>query len=202
MKSMGLFAVLCGVVSCSAARVDGNNDTHPTLTFPAHFDDAPAAPNSAAPQSSAAPAIPDPPAASSTDHWLLEIRYQRGVIQIASVQQQHFAEPREGTQHTGRFALELWANEALLQRLKFDFPLLAAESPPSSNLRPLRPQPLFGPGAEVSARLMVPIIAGVTRAQIVDRHGGQVTAIAWPPQAQPPMDASPNPPSAAGASSQ
>jgi hypothetical protein len=118
---------------------------------------------------------------SSVNHWLLGLHYVRGAIRIDSVQAVHLDEASEGDRLTGRFALELWSNQTLLDRLRFDFPLLAAEVAPPSAQRPVHREASFAPGAEVLITLQVPTIPEINRAQIVDRVTGQITEIAWPP---------------------
>jgi hypothetical protein len=122
---------------------------------------------------------------SSVHHWLLGLHYIRGAVRIDTVQAVHLEEPREGDRFTGRFALELWSNQTLLDRLRFDFPLLAAETTPPNPQRPVRREATFAPGAEVSTTLQVPTIPEINRAQIVDRVTGQITEIAWPPVITP-----------------
>jgi hypothetical protein len=167
----------------------GSDQDHTTLTFPNKLErgaqPAPSAAASASPSASAAAPTPDPPKLSSVNQWRVGLQFQRGVIRVSSVEALHLEEPREGDRRAGRFALELWSNQTLLDRLRFDFPLLAAETTPPSQQRPLRREASFAPGAEVSTTLQVPTVPEINRAQIVDRTTGQITEIAWPPQVTP-----------------
>lgn len=176
------------VLGCGGAARVGSDQDHATLTFPNKLEPS-AAPSasagrsaapSATPSASAAPAA-DPPKLSSVNLWRVELQYQRGEIRLSKVEAIHLEEPREGDRRTGRFALELWNNQTLLDRLRFDFPLLAAETAPPSEQRPLRREARFAPGAEVSTTLQVPTVPEINRAQIIDRTTGQITEIAWPP---------------------
>lgn len=172
------------VLACGGTARLGSEADHTTLTFPNKFERAPAtatATPSAAPQAQP----PDPPMLSSVHHWLLGLHYVRGAVRIDTVQAVHLEEPREGDRFTGRFALELWSNQTLLDRLRFDFPLLAAETTQPSAQRPVHREATFAPGAEVSTTLQVPTIPEINRAQIVDRVTGQITEIAWPPVVTP-----------------
>ena len=94
-----------------------------------------------------------------------------------------YGEPTEGVRRTGRFALELWQADVLVERVRFDFPLLAAETPNAGPLKPLRPEPLFAPGAEVSTKVSVPAVVNTTHAVIVDRTTHEATTLPWPPTA-------------------
>lgn len=86
----------------------------------------------------------------------------------------------------GRFAFELWLGAELIERIRFDFPLLAAEVPRQGQRRSLHEEPSFAPGARVSRRLQVPASARATRAQILDRATGRATPLPWPPRAEVP----------------
>jgi len=182
MTRIGCVVSSALLFACGAGRVDSAQQ-HPNLTFPAKLPRQPgtaAAP--AAPSTSAAPpSVPDPPALRSLDHFRIELSYNHGTIQITKVEALRFSEPREGKRRTGRFALELWSKDTLLDRLRFDFPLLAAEQPAQDDQRPLRREALFGPGAEVSTKLDAASVPEITRAKIVDRATQQVTEVAWPP---------------------
>jgi hypothetical protein len=178
----------------------GSEQDHATLTFPNKPEHA-SAPNAAARASaSASPAASpeagrkgDPPALRSADHWKLSLQYVRGEIRVAKVEQLHLEEPREGDRRTGRFAIELWSNQTLLDRLRFDFPLLAVETP-HTDQRPIRREAVFSAGADVSTTLQVPSIPEIDRAQIVDRVTGQIAPLSWPPAVSPPSQVEPSAP--------
>lgn len=181
MKSSAVVLSLF-VCACSAARLDA--EEHATATFPAKLEAEPgAAPDATA---SSQPRLPDPPPQSARDHYELLLTYVRGEIQVSKVTALHFDEATEGTRRAGRFELELWDHDTLLQRLAFDFPLLAAERPDQRAQRPLRRTPVFGPGAEVSTTLRVPALPRTTRAQIVDRASDAISELPWPPRVRKP----------------
>ncbi|HEU4582536.1 MAG TPA: hypothetical protein VFS67_29970 [Polyangiaceae bacterium] len=126
--------------------------------------------------------LPDPAPLSERARWLYEIRYDRGVVQAGTPELECLDHPEPSARRIGRFAFELWIGAALLERIRFDFPLLAAEVPRSGTRRPLHEDPSFAPGARVSIRLQVPASSRATRAQILDRATGQVTPVDWPPR--------------------
>ena len=128
--------------------------------------------------------LPDPPPLSERARWLYEIRYDRGNIQAGPPQLECLERAVPSPRRIGRFAFELWLGAALIERIRFDFPLLAAEVPRQGERDPLREEPSFAPGARVSVRLQVPASARATRAQILDRATGQATAVEWPPRAE------------------
>jgi hypothetical protein len=195
---LGFIAGLCAwIQGCSAARV-GEEQEHPTLTFPTHFEhDADAGATSSKPTPAperknrlSAGFASDPPPLYSREHWELELKYDHGRISVASVKARHLDSPEATPRRTGRFAFELWLGHELIERTRFDFPLLAAERPPASSKRELHPDPLFGPGAEVTRTITLPADSRATRAQIVDRATAEILEVSWPPQATP----APSPP--------
>jgi hypothetical protein len=130
--------------------------------------------------------LPDPPALAERALWRYEVRYDAGVIRANAPELECLQLPVASARRIGRFAFELWLGAELIERIRFDFPLLAAEVPRQGPRRPAREQPSFEPGAHVSVRLQVPASARATRALILDRATGQTTEVTWPPRAEPP----------------
>lgn len=185
-RCLGICSALC-VLACGGAARVGSDQDHATLTFPNKMEHNPAAASASAAPSAAPSAKPaaDPPMLSSVNHWRLSLQYVRGEIRLSKVEAVHLEEPREGDRRTGRFALELWSNQTVLDRLRFDFPLLGAETTPPGAQRPLQREASFAPGAEVFTTLQVPTIPEINRAQIIDRVTDQITPLAWPPVVTP-----------------
>ncbi len=126
--------------------------------------------------------LPDPPALSGRAWWAYDIRYDRGVITAGSPALQCLKQPRASARRLGRFAFELWIGAELIDRIRFDFPLLAGQPPRVGPRRPLHEEPSFAPGARVSTRILVPASPRATRAQILDRATGETIPVAWPPE--------------------
>jgi hypothetical protein len=140
--------------------------------------------------------LPDPPALSERARWLYEVRYDAGLIRAGSPELECLQRPTASARRIGRFAFELWLGAELIERIRFDFPLLAAEVPRQGRRRPLHEEPSFAPGAHVSTRLQVPASARATRAHILDRATGETTPVAWPPRAEAPEKLCPPAPGA------
>jgi hypothetical protein len=130
--------------------------------------------------------LPDPPPLSERVRWLYEVRYDRGVIAASAPELECLERPVPSARRMGRFAFELWLGAELIDRIRFDFPLLAAEVPRQQQRRPLHEEPSFAPGARVSTRLQVPASTRATRAQILDRATGRAMPVPWPPRAEAP----------------
>jgi hypothetical protein len=72
--------------------------------------------------------LPDP-RPIVTDDWLrLTIRFDRGKLSLVGSSRERLRRARATARKMGRFAAELWIGCELIDRVRFDFPLLAAES--------------------------------------------------------------------------
>jgi hypothetical protein len=81
----------------------------------------------------------------------------------------------------GRFAVELWVGSELVDRVRFDFPLLAAEGPPPKKRRPLDDPPSLT-GGPLRTTVLVPAAWRARRALLVDRATNTETELDWPPR--------------------
>jgi hypothetical protein len=129
---------------------------------------------------------PDPPPLTERAWWVYPVTYDRGTLRVDPPTLECLARPAASARRMGRFAFELWVGGELVDRLRFDFPLLAAEVPRSAEHSPMRQEPSFAPGARVSVTVRVPASARAVRAHILDRASGQTTPVDWPPHAPSP----------------
>jgi hypothetical protein len=88
----------------------------------------------------------------------------------------------------GRFALELWIGQELIDRVRFDFPLLALEGPKTIARTPLHQPAAFR--GKLAVSVLVPASPRVRRALILDRATGKETELSWPPSVTAPPAAS------------
>lgn len=129
----------------------------------------------AAPAPSPPPQLPDPPASSSSEQVELELVYERGVVTVRSVTPRTFPQPVATARRLGRFAVELWVGEELLERVRFDFPLLGA----------FREGQDLDDGLVTSQKVLVPALERARRAVLVDRSTGKKQELPWPPEPSP-----------------
>jgi len=144
-----------------------------------------AAPDASAESGTAAPTqgdLPDPVPLSERAQWSYPITYDRGTIRVGEPEPMCLPRPQPTPRRIGRFAFELWLGRELIDRVRFDFPLLATEEPPAGPRRPLRDTPRFAPGARVSVTLRVPASDRAATARIFDRATGDSTEVPWPPR--------------------
>jgi hypothetical protein len=71
---------------------------------------------------------PDPPPRSNRNHWIFEMSARGGKISIDRVKPITFDKPAETPRVIGRFALELYIGHELLDRVRFNVPLMGAEA--------------------------------------------------------------------------
>jgi hypothetical protein len=126
--------------------------------------------------------LPDPKPLSERAWWSFPVSYDRGAIRVGEPELICLPRPQATARRIGRFAFELWIGHELVDRLRFDFPLLASEEPPPGPRRPLHDTPRFAPGARVSVTLRVPASDRPTAARIFDRATGDAVAVTWPPR--------------------
>jgi hypothetical protein len=139
----------------------------------------------------ARPDLPDPEPLRLDRQWEYEITYDHGQILVTRVRPLLFAQPVVTQRRVGRYAIELWIGHELIDRVRFDFPVIAAEVPLTDAPRhPLHEPASLAPGATVRRVLLVPASPRATRALLVDRATGEAIELPWPPDAPlPPPDA-------------
>lgn len=208
LSAGSLALVVCGMVAsgavgCAAAAPPPDAE-YPSLVLPARSEPAARSPRpSAASAQSPAPApplaaegsastrvplvrsphgdLPDPPPLAERAQWSYPVTYDRGTLRVGEPELVCLPRPQSTPRRIGRFAFELWLGHELVERLRFDFPLLGSEVPPEGPRRQLREAPRFAPGARVSVTLRVPASERAATARILDRATGEVTEVSWPP---------------------
>jgi hypothetical protein len=123
---------------------------------------------------------PDPPPRQSRTNWVFDLSARDGKISIDRAKAVTFDHPAETPRTVGRFALELYIGRELLDRVRFNVPLMGGEV--SEGNRNRLPKPRFEQGvtAHLSARM-----ADNPRAAyllMVDRETGDTQKLAWPPE--------------------
>jgi len=128
---------------------------------------------------------PDPKPSHTRDWLVYEFEYSEANVKLVSQKAERLKKPRDTTRVMGRYAIELWIGCELIDRVRFGFPLQAAEAPMAKSRRhPLHEQPSLTAHARLRTTVRVPLELRATRAELVDRAAGQRTALAWPPNLQ------------------
>lgn len=122
---------------------------------------------------------PDPQPIANKKQLVFQIVAKNGKVAIEKASSVSAQKPIETPRMTGRFAIELWVGTELLDRVRFNVPLLGDE-PPEKNPK----NPFSRPDTrDVTTRLKVQM-ADNDRARyllFVDRSTGETQKLAWPP---------------------
>jgi hypothetical protein len=139
----------------------------------------------------AAAAPPDPEPLKSAAQWEFEVATENGVASVVSVRAVDLPKPVATPRRFGRYAIELWIGQELVERVRFDLPLYEAGDPRATP-KPRFPAPQFEKGANVRLRVQIPRAERARRAVLVDRATSRIEELPWPPDRPPPTPV-PNP---------
>lgn len=129
--------------------------------------------------------LPDPPPRVSRHQWVFDVHYERGAVRVDFAETLELDEAAATPRLVGRFALEFWIGNELLERVRFDFPLLGDEAGDPT----LQSSISLAPGAQTHRRVQVARVPRATWAQLVDRATGKIWRLPWPPEAlEPTLD--------------
>ena len=121
----------------------------------------------------------DPPAHATEKQWVFEVAYDNGASAVTSARSANAKKPIATARAMGRFALELWVGKELLDRVRFDVPLLGDDSA-YRDTKGYFKKPTF---QRVTTKLKVQM-ADSPRATVlsfVDRSTGEARKYFWPP---------------------
>ena len=165
---MTLSAFGGGLVALAAAAAEPRHTIDVARGMDAGVDDVPVPTLSL----SRSPADPDPLVARA--RWIFDLRWDSGDVWLLGVRVEELPSPRPSPRAMGRFAIELYEGPVLIERVRFDFPLLGAFEPDAgvSLSRRLR----------TSIGVYVPVTSRGTRLLLVDRATSNRWELPWPPR--------------------
>jgi hypothetical protein len=117
---------------------------------------------------------------ASAEQYEYSFRYEKGEVRLLGVRALRFKQPVVTARRIGRFAFELWIGRELIDRVRFDFPLLGGDEL-HTGPRPLGEPPSLASGS-FDTKVMVPAAARARSARLVDRATRSVVELAWPPE--------------------
>jgi hypothetical protein len=127
-----------------------------------------------APETEVAPPIPpDPTPLVCETVFVLHVQWNKGVVSIEGARREKMLKKGVLPHHMGRFAIELYVGPTLLDRDRFDIPLLADDGPASD---------AFGKGLVTTLDVRVPESDRPTRIEIWDRATDKRWIFAYPPK--------------------
>jgi hypothetical protein len=121
----------------------------------------------------------DPTPLVEKGQWVFDLAWDRGEVWLRGVAPLELPAPQATPRVMGRFALELYEGPALIERVRFDFPLLGV--------------PDFGDGGwasppaitqKIKTRIGVifPATRRGVRLELLDRATNRRWSVPWPPQ--------------------
>ena len=128
---------------------------------------------------------PDPEPLKLAEQFQYQLLLQNNELTVEGVEARTLPKPVATPRRIGRFALELWIGRELIDRVRFDFPLLGAEERPGIKRRPLHDPPSLTANAIARVRVNVPNSPRATRLVLVDRAAGTSRELQWPPAEKP-----------------
>ncbi len=126
-------------------------------------------------------AAPDPEPTLTNREVILDLAWEKGAPVLVKATPHTLAAPRKAGRWMGRFALELSEGPALLERVRFNVPLLH-EPPP--NRADYKAPPSFENGLATTVRVVFPQLDRGSRFELFDRATGRRWSLPWPIDAE------------------
>jgi hypothetical protein len=147
--------------------------------------DAGAAP----PDPALSPIPPDPAPLAAKTQWVFDLRWDRGDPWLLGVRKVELDAPRATPRAMGRFALELFEGPTLIERVRFDFPLLGVPETTDAGAGAVgsaAAAPSLTQKLRTRVGVFFPATARGTRLELWDRATGRRWSLPWPePTAAP-----------------
>lgn len=119
--------------------------------------------------------LPDP-SPLRTDHWVeLALRFDRGKLELSKSTAYNTRKSETTKRVMGRFAAELWIGCELIDRVRFDFPLLGTTTDQKDTHAPN-----FEASGRYDAVVSIPDSDRATRLELVDRATSERRILDWP----------------------
>lgn len=126
---------------------------------------------------------PDPKPLVESSRWLFDFRYDKGDVILLSTQKEVLGSPTASSRTMGRFALELFEGPTLIERVRFDFPMLGGV--PTGPGDGIHKAPDFEARLVTRIGVYFPATQRGTRLELWDRKTDQRWAMPWPVPASP-----------------
>lgn len=123
---------------------------------------------------------PDPAPLRQRDQYEYTLRFEDNAIRLVGVRAVRFPQPIVTARRMGRYALELWIGRELIERVRFDFPLLAAVPEGNGTHHSLYETPALT-GGPYTVTVLVPASERARSARLVDRAARRQAELTWPP---------------------
>lgn len=123
---------------------------------------------------------PDPPPLSEREQWVFVLRWSKNEPYLVSIQKTDMGAPHPTPRVMGRFALELYEGPTLIERVRFNFPMLGGGPEPMD--AGWKAPPRFEPGLTTRIGVLFPATKRGTRLELWDRATDRRWPLPWPPK--------------------
>jgi len=124
---------------------------------------------------------PDPLPLSERGQWIFDLRYDHGDVYLLGMHQVQLPAPQATPRVMGRFAIELYEGPTVIERARFDFPLLVTAGVEGVDGGRDRNRVDFDAKLVSRIGVMFPATARGTRLELWDRGTDQRWTLPWPP---------------------
>jgi hypothetical protein len=121
---------------------------------------------------------PDPTPLVSRKQWVFDLRWSKGDPYLLGVNALDVGVPQETPRAMGRFAIELFEGPALIERVRFDFPMLGPPEPADAGWNA---PPSLQKNLTTRIGVMFPAVNRGTRLELWDRATDRRWPLPWPP---------------------
>jgi hypothetical protein len=173
------FLVVLGLAALSWAQPAQADEPRRLIDMSRMFDAG-----APAPDPTFVPTPPDPPPLVERAQWVFDLRWDRGDAWLLGVRKVELAAPQATPRAMGRFALELFEGRTLIERVRFDFPLLAVPDVDGGSGALALTQKL-----RTRVGVVFPASPRGTRLELWDRATGHRWSLPWPVESAPPRPA-------------
>lgn len=122
---------------------------------------------------------PDPPALDERMQWVFDLRWEKNEVYLLEIRKVDMGGAHPTPRVMGRFALELYEGPTLIERARFDFPMLGAVEPTDGGYKAL---PRFEPKLKTRIGVRFPATKRGTRLELWDRAQNRRWPLPWPPR--------------------
>jgi hypothetical protein len=121
---------------------------------------------------------PDPTPLVARKQWVFDLRWSKGEPYLLGVHELDLGTPQETPRAMGRFAIELFAGPTLIERVRFDFPMLGAVEEQDAGYRT---PPSLQKNLTTRIGVMFPQSPEGTKLELWDRATDRRWPLPWPP---------------------
>jgi hypothetical protein len=119
---------------------------------------------------------PDPTPLTSRAQWVFDLRWSQGQPYLVAIHPLDLGAPQTTPRAMGRFAIELFEGPTLIERVRFDFPMLGPPEPDAGYDAP----PSLTKKLTSRIGVMFPAVERGTRLELWDRATNTRWPLPWP----------------------